>query len=46
MTNKRVYLPLRVALGNAIAKSSIIPNEYVFPTISQAAQDGNVQKPY
>lgn len=46
MTNKRIYLPLQVALHNTIAKPSIIPNEYVFSTISQAAQDGNVQKPY
>ena len=43
---QRVYLPLQVALDNAIANATIIPNEYMFTTISQATQDDNVRKAY
>jgi ATP-binding cassette subfamily A (ABC1) protein 3 len=43
---QRFYLPLRVAFDNVIANSNIIPNEYVFTTISEATQDDNVRKPY
>jgi ATP-binding cassette subfamily A (ABC1) protein 3 len=35
-----------VAFGNVIANSNIIPNEYVFTTISQPTQDDNVRKPW
>ena len=42
MANGASTFPLRVALDNAIANSSIIPNEYV----SQGMQDDNVRKPY
>jgi hypothetical protein len=43
---ERVYLPLQVAIDNAITNSSIIPNEYLFSSISQITQDNNVRIAY
>ena len=43
---ERVYLPLQVAVDNAITNSTIIPNEFLFSSISQATQDDNVRSAY
>ena len=43
---ERVYLPLQVTVDNAITNSTIIPNEYLFSSISQATQDNNVRTAY
>ncbi|KAK9427506.1 hypothetical protein V1505DRAFT_379941 [Lipomyces doorenjongii] len=43
---QRVILPLQVAIDNAITNSSIIPNEYMFTTISQSTASDNVRKLY
>ena len=36
---QRIYLPLQVALENAITNSTIIPDEYMYTTTSQSAGD-------
>lgn len=36
---QRIYLPLQVALENAITNSTIIPDEYIYTTTSQSAGD-------
>lgn len=41
-----VYLPLQVALENAITNSTIIPNQYMFTSISQATADANAREKY
>jgi hypothetical protein len=43
---ERVYLPWQVAIDNAIANSTIVPNEYLFSSISKATHDNNVRKKY
>ena len=43
---ERVYLPLQVAVDNAITNSTIIPNEFLFSSISQATQNDNVRSAY
>jgi ATP-binding cassette, subfamily A (ABC1), member 3 len=42
----RIYLPLQVALENAITNSSIIPNEYMFTSVSQATGDEQNREQY
>lgn len=42
----QVYLPLQVALENAITNSTIIPNQYMFTSISQATADANSREKY
>ncbi len=42
----RVYLPLQVALENAITNSTIIPNEYMITSISQATEDTRIREYY
>ncbi|KAE9373139.1 ABC transporter [Stipitochalara longipes BDJ] len=41
-----VNLPLQVAIDNAITNSSIVPNEYMYTSISQSTQDDNTRKAY
>jgi ATP-binding cassette subfamily A (ABC1) protein 3 len=41
-----VNLPFQVAIDNAITNSSIVPNEYMYTSISQATQDDDVRKTY
>jgi len=43
---ERVYLPLQVTLDNAITNSTILPNEFLFSSISQASQDDSVRSAY
>jgi ATP-binding cassette subfamily A (ABC1) protein 3 len=43
---ERIFLPLQVALDNAITNSTAIPYEYMFTTISQAQEDDNLRKKY
>jgi ATP-binding cassette subfamily A (ABC1) protein 3 len=41
-----VYLPLQVALENAIINSTIIPNSYMFTSITQATADAHTRQKY
>jgi len=41
-----VFLPLQVALENAITNSTIIPDTYMFTTITQAQEDINIREQY
>lgn len=41
-----IYLPLQVAVDNCIMNRTIIPNEYMFTTISQADEDDLVRREY
>jgi hypothetical protein len=41
-----VYLPLQVALENAMTNSTINPNSYMFTSISQDTADANTRKKY
>lgn len=43
---QRVNLPWQVAIDNAITNSSIIPNEYLYTSISQATQNDDIRKTY
>jgi hypothetical protein len=43
---ERVYLPLQVAVDNAITNSTLIPNEFFYSSISQATQDDNIRNTY
>jgi ATP-binding cassette subfamily A (ABC1) protein 3 len=43
---ERVNLPFQVAIDNAITNSTIIPNEYLYTSISQATQDNDIRKTY
>lgn len=42
----RVFLPLQVALENAMTNSTIIPDTYMFTTISQAQEDISIREQY
>lgn len=44
--DEHIYLPLQVALENAITNSTIIPNEYMFTSLSQAAGDEQSRQEY
>ena len=41
-----VNLTFQVVIDNAITNSSIVPNEYMYTSISQATQDDDVRKTY
>jgi ATP-binding cassette subfamily A (ABC1) protein 3 len=41
-----IFLPPQVALENAMTNSTIIPNTYMFTTISQKQQDINILEQY
>jgi hypothetical protein len=41
-----VYLPLQVALENAITNSTLMPNEYMFTSISQETADARNRQHY
>jgi ATP-binding cassette subfamily A (ABC1) protein 3 len=41
-----IFLPLQVAIENAMTNSTIIPNTYMFTTISQEQQDINMREQY
>jgi hypothetical protein len=41
-----VYLPLQVALENAITNSTLVPNEYMFTSISQETADTRQRQHY
>lgn len=41
-----IFLPLQVAIENAMTNSSIIPNTYMFTTISQAQEEVNSREQY
>jgi ATP-binding cassette subfamily A (ABC1) protein 3 len=41
-----IYLPLQVALENAMTNSTIIPNHYMFTSITQAEADKNAREQY
>ena len=43
---ERIYLPLQVALENAITNSTIIPDEYMFTSIPEAAGDELMRQQY
>lgn len=42
----RIYLPLQVALENAITNSTLIPDEYMFTSLSQETGDEQVREQY
>jgi hypothetical protein len=41
-----IFLPLQVALENAMTNSTVIPNTYMFTTISQEQRDINIREQY
>jgi hypothetical protein len=41
-----IYLPLQVALENAITNSTVIPDQYMFTSITQATADANARNSY
>lgn len=43
---ERVYLPLQVAVDNAITNSTLVPNEFFYSSISQATQDSSIRNTY
>lgn len=43
---QHINLPFQVAIDNAITNSSIIPNEYMYTSISQRTQDDDIRKTY
>jgi len=43
---ERVYLPFQLAIDNAITNSSLVPNEYLYTSISQGTQDDDIRKTY
>jgi len=43
---EHIYLPLQVALENAITNSTIIPDEYMFTSLSQSAGDELMRQQY
>lgn len=44
--DEHIYLPLQVALENAITNSTTIPDEYMFTSLSQAAGDEQSRQQY
>jgi hypothetical protein len=42
----RIYLPLQLAVENAITNSTIVPNQYMFTSKTQADQDTFIREQY